>query len=72
MKFSKKLLQQHNYLPVFTFRIPSRSEPNKTHLVKAYNNNKWECDCVGFAMNGNCHHIDEAKEKLKLWISQKQ
>ena len=56
--------------PVFTFRVPSKSEKGKYHKVSWWEGGKWECDCVAFSMSKkpkNCKHIDI----LKLHFSNK-
>lgn len=73
MKYSKKILQKHNILPIYQFTIPSKSEPGKYHIVKGYKSGTWECDCVGFLMRPyqDCRHIKIAKELLKQYLTKK-
>ena len=51
--------------PVFTFRVPSKSEKGKYHKVSWWEGGKWECDCVAFSMSKqkpkNCKHISLVK-----------
>jgi len=71
MKNSLTLLKRKGLYPLYKFKVASRSEPGAYHIVKVYKPNRWDCDCIGFAIAGNCHHIKKAREVLSQAIKNK-
>jgi hypothetical protein len=67
MKNSLIILKKYNFVPVGKYKIPSKSEPSKFHIVKHYQSGEWDCDCIGFLMGAKCRHIIEAQ---KIWRNQ--
>ncbi len=46
-----------------TYRIPSKSQYGKVHVVQHYGNGVFECDCPGFANRRYCSHTTEALDR---------
>lgn len=46
-------------MPTFRFKVRSKSEPGKYHLVSwIEKEQKWRCDCIGYLMSKKeCKHI---------------
>jgi len=52
--------------PLFMWKVSSKSENGAFHIVEYYENNHWECDCLGYQMRKKeCRHIRIAKHSLK-------
>jgi len=46
--------------------VPSKSVPGDYHLVRVYEDNSIDCDCVGFGLyQENCGHIKRVQEMIK-------
>lgn len=47
------------------FRVPSRSEEGKWHIVELESDGKLYCDCVASYFRNECYHIKKVKEYLE-------
>jgi len=59
---SKTLAQKFGKLPIFSWKVRSKSNPKTFHRVDFYQDGHWECDCISFSMNRRkkdfkCRHI---------------
>ena len=65
MTTSQKLAQKFNELPISKFRIKSKSEPGKFHIVELFNDGRLECDCpAGCFRKIECRHIKIVKNHI--------
>jgi len=46
------------------WKVKSKSDPSKHHIVGWNGNDYWVCDCAGYAFNKNCRHIRKVINKL--------
>ena len=60
MELLKKILEQDT---VQKFRVPSKSEPGKFHIVRILIDGSFSCDCEAWSFHRECSHIRKAKEK---------
>lgn len=76
MKNSLKILKKANLIPVFNWKIRSKSEANKFHIIEWYEKEipgktfrQWHCSCPGFLTarknNHFCRHIRIALNNWK-------
>ena len=53
----------------FSWRVPSKSEPGKYHIVSFSEDGGWNCDCIAFEMSKKkpkiCKHIDLVKKNYE-------
>lgn len=61
MNLLKKILEQNL---IAKFRVPSKSEKGKFHIVRMFKNRELECDCIAGQFRQECSHIRKVKEKL--------
>lgn len=60
MKTSDWLKEQK---PVFTWEVPSKSNPGTFHRVSWFKDDHWYCDCLGYKYKRGCKHIRIVKMK---------
>ena len=51
------------FIPIDFVDVPSKSDPDVTHIVKIMMNDTYSCDCKGYKYAGKCWHITQVKEK---------
>jgi len=64
MKACKEFLKEKGLIVEKVFRIPSRSEEGKFHIVELLGNGELKCDCVAGSFNRFCRHKRKVAEIL--------
>jgi hypothetical protein len=61
MMTSQAILKNAGMIAKKKFRVKSKSNPDKSHIVERYQNGEWHCDCLGFysarKAGKDCRHI---------------
>jgi len=68
MKNSIRILERFGLTPIKQFRVASRSEKGKFHIVVLYQDGHLECNCVAGQFHQNCFH----KKRVNLWLQKKK
>jgi len=65
MTISQALAKKFGELAILKFRVRSKSEPGKYHIVEMFADKHLECDCPASCFRKiECRHIRIVKEKL--------
>ena len=65
MLASKQFLIKNNLVAVKRYKVPSKSEPNKYHIINEYADGRTECDCMARMNNRFCRHLRLIQHKNK-------
>lgn len=57
MKVLQQILDKAGLAPIYRFKVPSKSEPKKFHIIEVFKDGHSECDCVASSYNQPCRHI---------------
>jgi len=63
---SRYLMRKLGLLPVFQWRVASKSEKGKYHIVGWFEDGRFECSCIGFqTRKKDCRHLRIIKNHFK-------
>lgn len=62
---TKKFLEEQGLMPTFKWQVQSKSNPSEYHIVEWYEDDHWECDCMGYMTHKVCRHIRIKQNELK-------
>lgn len=64
MEACKEFLKSKGLAVIKVFRVPSRSEKGKFHIVQLFGDRHLECSCVAGGFKQPCRHKKIVAEKL--------
>jgi len=65
MQACREFTKEKGWVSERVFRIPSKSEPGKYHIVELFSDGHLECDCVAGVFKRECSHKIAAKAMLR-------
>ena len=69
MKALKQILNKFNLVSIFKFKVQSKSNKEKFHIVKVFKDQEMKCDCQGYWIAKKyghyCSHCKIVKRYLK-------
>jgi len=65
MKILQQILDKAGLAPVYKFKVESKSEKGKFHIVKVYKDERIECNCFAGLMKQSCGHSEIVKKHLE-------
>lgn len=57
MKVLQQILDKAGLLPIYRFKVRSKSEQGKFHIIEVFSDGHSECDCVAGSYKQPCRHI---------------
>ena len=60
-----KIKLSKHYIPVKSYRVISKSEPDFWHTIILYADGSMDCDCIAGSYNKMCSHQIRVREHIK-------